>query len=96
MQVFCDEGLAAHIGPELCGGFRHEADEKSVKFTTVSSSGQPKTNLPVRVVGTQDHVIVVLRKRIHPAVVVGGRAYVIAGGRTPGGSVSALNEIFMP
>ncbi len=67
MQVFYDEGLAAHIGPELCGGLRQEADEKSVKFTTVSSSGQPKTNLPVWVVGTQDHVIVVLRKRIHPA-----------------------------
>ena len=30
------------------------------------------------------------------AVALGGRIYVIAGGTTPGGSSSALNEIFTP
>ena len=30
MEVFYDEGLANHIGPEPCGGLREEADEKSV------------------------------------------------------------------
>ena len=30
MEVFSDEGLANHIGPEPCGGLREEADEKSV------------------------------------------------------------------
>ena len=30
------------------------------------------------------------------AAAVEGRVYVIAGGLTPGGSVSALNEIFTP
>ena len=29
MEVFHDEGLANHIGPEPCGGLREEADEKS-------------------------------------------------------------------
>jgi hypothetical protein len=30
VEVFYDEGLANHIGPEPCGGLREEADEKSV------------------------------------------------------------------
>ena len=30
MQVLYDEGLANHIGPELCGGLREGTDEKSV------------------------------------------------------------------
>ena len=30
MEVFYDEGLANHIGPEPCGGLREGTDEKSV------------------------------------------------------------------
>jgi hypothetical protein len=30
VEVFYDEGVANHIGPEPCGGLREEADEKSV------------------------------------------------------------------
>jgi hypothetical protein len=30
VEIFYDEGLANHIGPEPCGGLREEADEKSV------------------------------------------------------------------
>ena len=30
MEVFYDEGVAHHIGPEPCGGLREGTDEKSV------------------------------------------------------------------
>ena len=30
MEVFYDEGVANHIGPEPCGGLREGTDEKSV------------------------------------------------------------------
>lgn len=37
MQVHYDEGVAAHIGPEPCAGFREEVGEASVGERT----GQP-------------------------------------------------------
>ena len=37
MQVHCDEGVAAHIGPEPCAGIREDVGEASVG----ERAGQP-------------------------------------------------------
>jgi hypothetical protein len=37
VKVHCDEGVATHIGPEPCAGFREEVSEASVG----ERAGQP-------------------------------------------------------